>query len=132
MQEIDKLAWLYIKNKQILGARSKGKTTFYIPGGKREPGETDEEALIREIKEELSVDILSNTIAYANTFIAQADGKSDATQVKLTCYFGEFIGEIAADAEIEEVSWLSYKDKLKSSLVTQNVMEWLKSEGKIE
>jgi 8-oxo-dGTP diphosphatase len=48
-QEIDKLAWLRIKDKQVLGARSKGKDAYYIPGGKREPGESDEEALIREV-----------------------------------------------------------------------------------
>jgi 8-oxo-dGTP diphosphatase len=48
---IDKLAWIYIENKHLLSTRSKGKDTYYIPRGKRELGETDQEALLREIKE---------------------------------------------------------------------------------
>jgi 8-oxo-dGTP diphosphatase len=59
---IDKLAWCCIKDKRLLGARSKGKNIYYIPGGKREEGESDHEALIREIKEELSVDLKPETI----------------------------------------------------------------------
>ncbi|MDP8040074.1 MULTISPECIES: NUDIX hydrolase [Pasteurellaceae] len=66
--EIDKLAWLYIQNNQVLMARSKGKEKFYLPGGKREQGEDDNTALIQEIKEELCVDLLPNTIQYAGTF----------------------------------------------------------------
>ncbi len=33
---IDKIALIYIKNRQILMALSKGKDAYYIPGGKRE------------------------------------------------------------------------------------------------
>ncbi|EIC2299431.1 NUDIX domain-containing protein, partial [Vibrio cholerae] len=54
---IDKLAWVLIQDGKLLAVRSKGKALFYLPGGKREAGENDEEALIREIKEELSVDL---------------------------------------------------------------------------
>lgn len=50
----DKLAWIYIKNRKILSTRSKGKNVWYIPGGKREKGESGKEALIREVKEELT------------------------------------------------------------------------------
>jgi len=38
---IDKLAWIYIKDKKILSTRSQSKDTYYIPGGKREGEETD-------------------------------------------------------------------------------------------
>lgn len=31
---IDKLAFIYIKDKQILMTLSKGKDTYYIPGGR--------------------------------------------------------------------------------------------------
>lgn len=132
MSEIDKLAWLYIQNKQLLGARSKGKKTYYIPGGKREAGESDEQALIREIKEELSVDLTPSTIEYAGTFKAQADGKPEGVMVKMTCYLAEFTGKIKEDAEIEEITWLNYHDLAKCSQVTKIIMAWLKSEGKIE
>jgi len=66
---IDKLAFLHIKNGRLLLARSQGKDTYYIPGGKREDGETDQAALIREVKEELSVDLQPDTIQYVETFL---------------------------------------------------------------
>lgn len=37
----------------MLGARSKDKTHFHTPGGKREQGESDEQALIWELKEKI-------------------------------------------------------------------------------
>ena len=131
MNEIDKLAWLYIQGKRLLGARSRNKDIYYIPGGKREKGESDREALIREIQEELSIDLQPETIAYAGSFQAQAHEKAEGVQVKLSCYFAEFTGEIRANAEIEEVIWLAYEDRQKCSPVTILVMDWLKSAGMI-
>ena len=45
-----------------------GKTAFFTPGGKREAGETDEEALIRECKEELTIDLATETIQPYSVF----------------------------------------------------------------
>ncbi len=42
MKEVDKIAFIAIKNGKILSTKSKGKTKYYIPGGKRQSGETDE------------------------------------------------------------------------------------------
>lgn len=61
MKEIDKVALIILENGKILSTKSKGKNKYYIPGGKRENHETDHQTLIREIKEELSVDILYET-----------------------------------------------------------------------
>lgn len=64
---IDKLAYIYLKDGKVLITLSHGKDTWYIPGGKREAGESDQEALTREVKEELNVDLvpkLSNTMAH--------------------------------------------------------------------
>ena len=62
MDLIDKIAWIYLKDRKILSTRSKGKDVWYLPGGKREPGESDRETLIREIIEELSVSLLPYTL----------------------------------------------------------------------
>jgi 8-oxo-dGTP pyrophosphatase MutT (NUDIX family) len=47
MKQIDKLAWIELTGKTILLTKSYGKDVFYIPGGKRDIGETDEQALLR-------------------------------------------------------------------------------------
>lgn len=110
MKEIDKIALLYIKDGQILSTLSKGKDTYYLPGGKRELNETDEQTLIRECKEELTIDIKEDTIKYYGTFEAQAHGKAEGIIVKMTCYTAEYIGEIKPSSEIQEIRWLSYND----------------------
>jgi len=127
-KEIDKLAWLYIRDGKLLSARSKNKELFYIPGGKREEGESDEEALIREIKEELSVDLIPCSIKYVQTFKAQADGKNSDTIVKLTCYFADFKGELLPDTEIAEISFISDENKALCSIGAIKVIDWLKSQ----
>lgn len=128
---IDKIAWIYIQNGRVLGARSQGKELCYLPGGKREPGETDEETLIREIKEELSVDILPESISYVGTFEAQADGKSEGVVVKMTCYAAEFTGELRPDSEIAELVWLTSQDGDRVSRVSQIILDQLHKENRL-
>jgi 5'-nucleotidase len=122
---IDKLAFLHIENKRLLLTRSRGNDTFYIPGGKREEGESDQEALIREVKEELSVDLESSTIEFVETFQAQAHEKPEGVNVRMTCYQGGFTGSIQAAEEIEEIRW--YEEGMQCSTVTRMIIEWLKS-----
>lgn len=120
---IDKLAWIELKNKSILSTKSYGKDKYYIPGGKREMGETDEEALIREISEELSVTIDPATLQYMGTYEAQAHSHEEGIIVKMTCYSGNYSGELKASAEIEEMRWLNYSDKDKISEVDQLIFD---------
>lgn len=110
MKEIDKIAFIYLKNGKILSTLSKGKDAYYIPGGKREGSETDEETLIRECNEELTINILKDTIKYYGTFKAQAHGKAEGIIVKMTCYTADFEGTLKPDSEIEEIKWLDYSN----------------------
>ena len=110
MKEIDKIAFIYVKDGKILSTLSKGKDTYYIPGGKREGNESDEETLIRECKEELTIDIIRDTIKYYGTFEAQAHGKAEGILVKMTCYMAEFEGELKPNSEIQEMKWLDYSN----------------------
>lgn len=129
MKLIDKLAWIHLKEKQILSVRSHGKERFYMPGGKREDGETDRQALTREIKEELGVDLIPESLEFAESFEAPADGQPEGVTVRLTCYFGEFVGDLAASAEIAEFAWLSFQDQDKISAANLLVFEWLRQKG---
>ncbi len=117
MKKIDKIAWIYLKDKKILSTLSKGKDVYYIPGGKREAGETDEETLVRECKEELSITIKRDTIQYYGTFEAQAHGKAEGILVKMTCYMADFEGELKVASEIQEMKWLGFRDLDKISPV---------------
>jgi 8-oxo-dGTP diphosphatase len=125
MKQIDKLAWIELQNKSILMTKSHGKDVFYIPGGKREAGETDEQALIREIREELTVSIDKNTLKFVGVFEAQAHGHLAGTTVKMTCYSGEYLGEIKASSEIEEITWYKYADKDKVAWVDKLIFDYL-------
>jgi 8-oxo-dGTP pyrophosphatase MutT (NUDIX family) len=129
---IDKLAFIDIKDKKLLSTLSKGKDTWYIPGGKREEGETDEQALVREVKEELSVDITPESIVPYGTFEAQAHGKPEGTVVRMTCYTALYTGTLQASAEIEEYRYVPYAWKEKSSPVDQLIFDDLKAKGLIE
>ena len=126
---IDKIALLYLKNGKILSSLSKGKDTWYIPGGKREAGESDEATLVREIKEELCVDILRETIRFYGVFEAQAHGHAENVTVRMTCYQADFTGEPAPTNEIQALMWLGYADKLKSSPVDRLIFDDLYSKG---
>lgn len=122
---IDKLAWIELKNKSILSTRSYGKDKYYIPGGKREIGETDEQTLIREIQEELNVTVDSKTLQYIGTFEAQSHGHAEGVIVKMTCYSGQYSGELKASSEIEEIKWLNFSDKDKISEVDKLIFDSL-------
>ena len=129
---IDKLAWIHIVDRKILSTRSRGKETFYIPGGKREAGETDHEALIREIHEELNVDLAPESIRYEATFEAQAHGKSAGMIVRMTCYTADYEGELKPSSEIEEMVWMVHADWVRSSPVDKLIFDWLREADRID
>jgi len=128
---IDKLAWIQLRDTKILCVRSKGKSLFYIPGGKREKGESDVTALTREIKEELEVVLNTSTIKFVKSFEAQADGREPGVLVRMTCYLASYTGVLQAAAEIEEVAWLGYDDKPKVSKVGHLIFDHFNQEGKL-
>jgi len=132
MTFIDKLAWIQIADRKILTTRSHGKDTYYIPGGKREAGETDQVALSREALEELSVRLVPDTVQYMGTFEAQAHGKSAGTIVRMTCYTGDYEGKLKPSSEIEEMVWMVHADWTRSSPVDKLIFDWLKERDLID
>jgi ADP-ribose pyrophosphatase YjhB (NUDIX family) len=129
---IDKLALVEIRNKKILVTLSKGKDTWYIPGGKREKDETDEQALMREVKEELDVEIIPSSIQKYSVFEAQAHGKPVGTIIRMTCFTANHNGTLKPSAEIEKLDYLSYDQKFLTSPVDHLIMDDLKKKGLIE
>ncbi|MBB5630125.1 NUDIX hydrolase [Sphaerisporangium krabiense] len=128
---IDKIAWIRLDNGRILSTRSRGKNVYYIPGGKREPGETDLETLVREIGEELSIVIVPTTATHVGTYQAQAHGHAEGVTVRMTCYSAGHHGVPAPSGEIEEVAWLTYADRDRVSPVDQIIFDHLHQTGQL-
>jgi 8-oxo-dGTP diphosphatase len=126
---IDKLAYIYLKNGKVLMALSRGKDTYYIPGGKREGNESDREALAREVKEELDVQVIPDTIKFYGTFEAQAHGKPEGTVVRMTCYMADFVGQLAAASEIESIDFFTYAQKNLTGPVDFLIFDDLHAKG---
>ena len=129
---IDKLAYILIKDKKILLSLSKGKDTWYIPGGKREGEELDSETLIREVKEELSVDLMPNSIKKYGVFEAQAHGHDKGIIVRMSCYTSDYSGNLKAASEIEKLEFFPYSRKSETSPVDHLIFDDLKTKNLIE
>ncbi|MCX6785305.1 MAG: NUDIX domain-containing protein [Candidatus Komeilibacteria bacterium] len=123
---IDKLAYICLKHQEILVALNKGNDTYYIPGGKRESQETNEQALIREVKEELNVNLIPETIKYYGTFEAQAHNKPIGTIIRMTCFTADFIGEVKPSNEIQDIAYYTYAQRDIIGPVDQIIFDDLK------
>lgn len=109
-QLIDTVAWVLIENGRILCARPRGKDAFFIPGGKREGTETDVQTLVREVAEELTVELAAESAVHVGTYEAPvADGH--ATIVRMACYTADYRGVLTASSEIEALAWFGLGDR---------------------
>jgi uncharacterized protein (TIGR00730 family) len=128
---VDALAWVRTKDRRLLAVRTAGKSAFYLPGGKREAGESDLQALLREVREELTVSLLPDTLVRLGTYRAPAHDYPAGTSVDLVCYSADFEGEIQAAAEIEEVAWLGVEERERCAPAVQLVMRELQERGEL-
>jgi len=90
---------------QTLLVRKRGTLTFMQPGGKRDPGESDLDALAREIAEELGCEIIPSEARHLGDFSAPAANEAGAI-VEASLYAVSLRGDPVAQAEIAELRWL--------------------------
>ncbi|MFF5205332.1 NUDIX domain-containing protein [Streptosporangium sp. NPDC000396] len=128
---IDKVTWIHLADGKILSTRSRGKGAYYIPGGKREPNESDLDTLIREISEELSITIAPATATHVGTYQAQAHGHADGVTVQMTCYTADHHETPTPSSEIEELTLLTYADRAHVSPVDQIIFDHLHQTGRL-
>ena len=90
---------------RVLLVRKRGTAAFMQPGGKREPGEDDVTALVRELDEELGCGVVPNSVSPLGIFDCVAANEPDR-QVNAAVYAVDVTGTIAARAEIDELCWI--------------------------
>lgn len=88
---------------RILAVRKAGTGRFMLPGGKREPGEDDLQALSRELGEELGVRLAAATPL--GRFEAEA-ANEPGRRVVGHVHLAEIAGAPRAAAEIADMRWI--------------------------
>jgi ADP-ribose pyrophosphatase YjhB (NUDIX family) len=104
-----KIAGIIIKDRRFLAVRKENKKEFIIPGGGHEVGETHENTLRRELKEELLVDLLHHSPL--GVFRDKAIWTNEPLLAHI--YFVEISGEPCPSSEIVEHRWLDKHFKQK-------------------
>jgi 8-oxo-dGTP diphosphatase len=93
------------RSGRLLLVRKRDTVTFMQPGGKFEPGETSEEALIRELREELGFEMVVEDFEYVGRFEADA-ANEPGHRVDCDVHFTVVETEGSVAAEIEELVWI--------------------------
>jgi 8-oxo-dGTP pyrophosphatase MutT (NUDIX family) len=132
MRKIYKSSLLIIKNGKVLFTKEHEKDRYFTPGGKIEDGETEEDALVREVKEELGVDLIKPSLKFFAEFEDVATLERD-TILNLRFYIGEISGEIKPSTDIEELKWFGRDDDWNKlgNIDKKQVMPWLVKKGLI-
>lgn len=100
-QVIVKCAAAIIRDASLLLTRKRGTATFISPGGKPLPGEGYIDCLVREVREELGVDVRGQT--FLGTF--KGISAFEKVPVEMHVYLTEIQGSPRPCAEIEEILW---------------------------
>ncbi len=82
-------------------------TQYLMPGGQLEEN-SDEECLIREIKEELNCEVDKGSLKYIGEYIAEAAYPGRDVMIRL--YQGKVIGQPKASSEIGALHWIGAVD----------------------
>lgn len=132
---IRKAAGILVQNRRLLLTRSQGKGFFVSPGGKIEDRETPEQALVRELREELSIKVAHDALRYFGTFSADAAGTSGKRLVMDVYEVACWEGDITPSNEVEEIRWMASADISTielGSIFAHDVVPRLRSQGVID
>ena len=120
MKQIEVVAAIIRKGDRIFATQrgyGEWKDWWEFPGGKMEAGETPEEALVREIREELSAGIS------VDKFLCTVEYDYPQFHLTMHCYLCSLVTEALHLNEHEAAKWLA-KDELDS-------VKWLPADVKV-
>lgn len=110
-----------LQDRKLLLAYSKRKQAFYLPGGKLDEGEDAVTALIREIKEELTIDILPDELAFYYHISAPAYGEQPTVIMEQDCFLYTLKSAPVANAEIEDIRYFTFGEFRNESIQVPGV-----------
>lgn len=102
-----RIAGIIIENEKMLMLTGKGYGELWTPGGKIDKGETDEECLKREIKEEIGTNLIE--VEFFKEYLTE-NFYSDKYKIIERVYIAKIEGEPEPDTEIENIVWFSKED----------------------
>ena len=103
MKHIEVVAGIIMDGDKIFATQrgyGEFKDGWEFPGGKMEPGETPQEALARELKEELAVDV------NVGEFLCTVDYDYPTFHLTMHCFYCSVIGGELTLLEHEASKWL--------------------------
>ena len=121
-------AIIYFENKIFLMTSPKWKA-WIIPGGKIEESETEEQALKREIKEELGIKISNIEKVGTKIKFPSPDFKEKDVKFIFIDFFAKALStQIKPNKEIKEYGWFTLKEALNLPLIdsTKQLIEQFK------
>jgi len=98
-------AMLVRADGRTLLVRKRHTTIFMQPGGKIDPGETTQSALVRELKEELGISVEIQSLVPLGQFLAPAANEA-GVMVDAALFMVECDQAVQPAAEIEEAVWV--------------------------
>src|SRR5699024_8985847 len=107
---VSALVLLHPQRQELLMVRKAGTTSFMLPGGKPEAGESAADTIIREIAEELGLELHRDRLQALGTFTAAAANEADHRVIgDVFCYEGLpetlDVDHVEHLAEIAEAGW---------------------------
>lgn len=99
-----------------LVVRKRGATVFQQPGGKPEPGENAVDALLREVREEVGVELDASTLESLGTFEAEAANEPGHVVVGDAFRARVRRADVQLGAEIEDARWIRAGDVAETPL----------------